>query len=55
MTKKERCKELMLKFFGPAAANQVDSMEENECVSKCKGMVSGFLESDKAKEFDNIV
>ncbi len=44
----------MAKFFGPAAAAQVDSMSEDECVAKCKAKVTGFLGADKAKEFDNI-
>ncbi len=44
----------MAKFFGPAAASQVDSMGEDECVAKCKAKVAGFLGADKAKEFDSI-
>lgn len=54
MSKKEKCKELMIKFFGPATAGTVDSMEENECVAKCRAKVKGFLGEDKAKEFDKI-
>ncbi len=54
MGKKEKCKELMAKFFGPATANIVDSMSETECVQKCRDKVKAFLGEDKAKEFDSI-
>lgn len=54
MGKKEKCKELMEKFFGPASAKMVDSMSEEECVAKCRAKVAGFLGEEKAKEFDNI-
>ncbi len=54
MGKKEKCKELMNKFFGPASANMVDSMSEDECVAKCRAKVKGFLGDEKAKIFDNI-
>jgi hypothetical protein len=52
--KKEQCKNLMLKFFGPATANMVDSMSEDDCVAKCKQKVTVMLGADKAKEFDKI-
>ncbi len=55
MSKKEQCKELMAKFFGPATANIVDSMSEDECVQKCREKVRAFLGEEKAKEFDGIV
>ena len=54
MGKKEKCKELMSKFFGPASAGTVDAMSEEECVGKCRAKVAGFLGEEKAKEFDNI-
>lgn len=54
MSKKDQCKELMGKFFGPATAHLVDSMNEEECVQKCRDKVAGLLGPDKAKEFDNI-
>lgn len=54
MSKKDKCKELMNKFFGPASAAMVDSMGEEECVEKCRTKVKGFLGEDKAKEFDEI-
>ena len=54
MGKKEKCKELMTKFFGPATAKMVDDMTEEDCVEKCKAKVKGFLGEEKAKEFDGI-
>jgi monoamine oxidase len=54
MTKKEKCGELMSKFFGPATAKMIDSMSEDEVVEKCKEKVKAFLGEDKAKEFDSI-
>jgi hypothetical protein len=53
-TKKERCKALMSKFFGPATANLVDSMSEEEVVQKCREKVMLFIGEEKAREFDNI-
>lgn len=54
MTKKEKCKEMMLKFFGPASASLVDEMSEEDCVERCRKKVTGLLGLEKAKEFDNI-
>ncbi len=54
MSKKEKCKEIMLKFFGPNSAKMVDQMKEEECVSICRQKVSAFLGNEKAKVFDNI-
>ncbi|MFH2020306.1 MAG: hypothetical protein ABIJ34_02765 [archaeon] len=54
MSKKDSCKQLMGKFFGPASAALVDSMSEDECVGKCRAKVAGFLGEDKAKEFDSV-
>ncbi|MFH0874976.1 MAG: hypothetical protein V1859_03500 [archaeon] len=54
MTKKEKCKEIMASFFGPATANLVEMMSEEECVAKCKENVLDFLGPEKAKVFDNI-
>lgn len=53
-TKKDQCKELMAKLFGPATANQVDKMSEDDCVLQCQSKVRSFLGEEKAKEFDNI-
>ncbi len=52
--KKEKCKQIMLKYFGPNSAKLVDSMNEEECLSICKQKVYGFLGPEKAKIFDNI-
>ncbi|MCG7848339.1 MAG: hypothetical protein MIO93_04065 [ANME-2 cluster archaeon] len=54
MTKKEKCKELMAKFFGPASAATVDNLSEDECVQKCRAKVFAFLGEEQAKEFDKI-
>jgi hypothetical protein len=54
-SKKEQCKALMAKAFGPATAALVDSMTEEECVAKCRAKVKGFWGEEKAKEFDKIV
>jgi len=54
MSKKDKCKEIMSNFFGPATAAKVDSMTEDSCVSECKKIVAGFLGDEKAKVFDSI-
>jgi hypothetical protein len=54
VSKKDQCKELMTKFFGPSTAALVDSMTEDDCVAKCKEKVKGFLGEEKAKVFDDI-
>jgi len=54
MSKKDKCKELMTTFFGPATAAKVDSMTEESCVEECKKIVTGFLGPEKAKMFDSI-
>ena len=54
-TKKDRCKIAMLKFFGPHTSKLVDSMTEEECISKCRIKVVGFLGEEKAKIFDSII
>ena len=54
MSKKDQCKELMGKFFGPATAKMVDAMSEDNCVALCRDKVKGFLGEEKAKAFDNI-
>lgn len=55
MTKKEQCKIIMGKLFGPATANKVDIMNEDTCVIECKQKVMMFLGPAKAAEFDKIV
>ncbi len=54
MSKKEKCKNLMLKYFGPASAKMVDVMTEEECVEKCRAKIAGFIGEDAAKELDDI-
>lgn len=54
MTKKEKCAEIMKQLFGPATANLVNSMPEEECVQKCKTKVDALLGAEKAKLFDAI-
>jgi len=54
MDRKEKCKQIMLKYFGPNSAKQVDLMKEEECLSICRQKVYGFLGPEKAKIFDNI-
>jgi len=54
MTKKDSCKVLMEKFFGPASARLVENMTEEECVEKCRAKVSALLGEEKAKEFDDL-
>jgi hypothetical protein len=54
MSKKNKCKELMTKFFGPATAATVDNLSESECVAKCREKVKAFLGEQKAQEFDSI-
>ena len=52
MSKKEESKKIMAKLFGPATANLVDTMTEDECVAKCRKKVAGFLGEDKARELE---
>lgn len=56
MSKKEKCKELMLKYFGPASAQMVDYMgdDEDQIVAECKKKVLSLIGPGKAKEFDNL-
>jgi hypothetical protein len=54
MSKKDQCKAMMTKLFGPASAAAVDAMTEDNCVATCKAKVAGFLGEDKAKDFDSI-
>jgi hypothetical protein len=54
MTKKDKCRELMGKLFGPATAKLVDTLTEEEVVDYCKKKVTGLLGAEKAKMFDGI-
>ena len=54
MTKKEKCKEIMLRLFGPATARKVDDMTEENCVEKCRKITKDFLGEKQAAQFDEI-
>jgi hypothetical protein len=55
MGKKEMCKEIMTRLLGPNAAAQVDEMDEDNCISKCKEIVSQFLGDSVAdREFNSV-
>jgi len=54
MDKKAKCKELMLKYLGPASAAVVDQMKDEECVEKCRLKIKMLFGEDRAKEFDII-
>ncbi|MBR9676034.1 hypothetical protein GOV05_03430 [Candidatus Woesearchaeota archaeon] len=54
MSRKDQCKQLMSKFFGPSTAAMVDKMSEENCVSECRNKVKSFLGEEKAKEFDTV-
>ena len=51
---KEKCKQIMLKYFGPNSAKMVEQMKDEECISICRQKVQAFLGSEKAKIFDSI-
>jgi hypothetical protein len=57
MSKREKIKELMQKYFGPASANMVDRMEgsDEQILQECKQRVAALLGQDQAKEFDSII
>ena len=52
--KKDQCKEIMVKLFGPATARLVESMKEEECVVICRQKAKGLLGEDSAKLFDAV-
>ena len=54
MGKKEECKKIMSRLFGPASAALVDSMSEEDCVEKCRKKVMAVLGPEEAKVFDAI-
>lgn len=53
MDKKEKCKEIMAKLFGPASAEQVDDME-GDIVAQCRAKVAMLLGEEAAKQFDTL-
>jgi len=44
----------MLKYFGLASAQLIDTMSEDECVPNCRAKITGFIREDAAKELDNL-
>lgn len=54
MTKKDQVKEIMLKRFGPSSAKLVDSMTEEEAITKCRAKIAGFFGEEAAAEIDKI-
>ena len=54
MSKKEKCKEIMNKLFGPHTAKRVDNMTEENCVEKCRKITLKLLGPKKAKLFEDI-
>lgn len=55
MGKKEKCKEIMGRLLGEAAASQVDDMSEDDCVPKCKEQIKNFLgETTAESEFAGL-
>jgi hypothetical protein len=52
----EKCKAIMLEYFGPASANNVENMGDSEdaIISSCRHKVSSLIGQEKAKAFDNI-
>lgn len=55
MGKKDQCKAIVQRLLGDTSANQVDAMGEDDCVAKCKQMVSDFLGATIAdKEFSGL-
>ena len=59
MPRIERCKELVLKFFGPSVITLIDKMvrdgkSEDDIISDCRKKTAAFLGEEKATEFDSI-
>ena len=44
----------MSQLFGPASANMVDTMNEDDCVPRCRQKVAAMIGEEKAKVFDSI-
>ncbi len=54
MSKKSKCKEIMVNLFGPATGNWVDKLTEEEVVEKCRTKAVALLGAEKAKIFNTI-
>lgn len=52
--KREKCKQLMLQYFGPASAKMVDAMKDDEYLATCRKKVAALLGEEKAKAFDEL-
>jgi len=55
----DKCKELVEKFFGPSVLTLIDKMvrdgmTEDEIIADCRRKAAAFLGEEKAKEFDEI-
>ena len=59
MSRVDKCKELVEKFFGPSVVTLIDKMvkdgkSEDDIIADCRKKTAAFLGEDKAAEFDNI-
>ena len=54
MSKKDQCKEIMGRLFGPATADLVDTMSDDDCVARCRQKVETMLGPELGKEFDGV-
>ena len=54
MDNKAKCKEIMLKYIGPASANLVDAMDEKTAIEKSRAKIAGFFGEETAKKEFNF-
>ena len=59
MSRVDKCKELVQKFFGPSVVTLIDKMvkegkSEDDIIADCRKKTAAFLGEEKASEFDNI-
>jgi hypothetical protein len=47
---KQKCKEIMLKYFGPASAKMVERMNDNTCVEECKAIALKYVGPEKTNK-----
>jgi len=55
----DKCKELVQKFFGPSVVTLIDKMvsdgkSEDDIIADCRKKTAAFLGEEKAAEFDSI-
>jgi len=55
VSRREKCKEIMGKYFGAANAALIDNMSDSEVVDKCRAKIKGFLGDTKANDFDEEI